>query len=74
MKKDKSKVNIKLEKWVIKNLYEILDFTEKELTKNVPETRGIFVKWTAMLDAIPPIRQAIVEALKQKEKDKEKRK
>ena len=62
MKQDKSKVKVSFEKWELKNLYEIIDFTEKKLTSEVPETKGVFVKHTAMLDAIQSIRPKIVKA------------
>lgn len=64
IKKDKSKINISLEKWTIKNLYEILDHTEKEIKNCIPPSEKMYVKWEAMLDAIPCIRQAIVSKLK----------
>ena len=64
IKKDKSKINISLEKRTIKNLYEILDHTEKEIKNSIPPSEKMFVKWEAMLDAIPSIRQAIVSKLK----------
>ena len=76
MKKDKSRIRISLEKWTLRNLYEILDFAENKMTKELPESASIFTKWTTMLDAIPTIRGAIVDALspkpqKQKKEERE---
>lgn len=75
MKKDKSRIRISLEKWTLRNLYEILDFAENKMIKEFPVSANIFTKWTAMLDAIPTIRGSIVDALSpkpQKQKKEEK--
>ena len=61
MKQDKSKVKVSFEKWELKNLYETIEFTEKKLTSEMPETKGLFVKHTVMLDAIQSIRPKIVK-------------
>lgn len=60
--RDKSKVSVKLEKWCIKNLYEIIDYFETSV-----KFEKASIKLLAMVESIKPIKDAIVDALKVKE-------
>ena len=59
MKKDKSKIAVRLEKWCIRNLYEILFEKQKTIQRTEKEKTE--------LEAINYILEAIAEAIKKKE-------
>lgn len=61
-------MNTELDKKLIKKIYEILDFAEEKLTYNFPSSQKEYRKWTAMLDVIPKIREALNDTDKKKTK------
>lgn len=71
MAKDRSKIRLSLERWVVNNLYEILYHSERftnELADN-----GFIEKRKTMLEASEQIKKEIVRALNEKGKENTRR-